>query len=263
MRRFPTTLLVLAALAAVAPAARGSDEILRIETAYLQAADHRPDRQDPSDRLAKPQPLQVALGVEPTPGTGRVPPGREHFYGQLDLGARPLPLVLAVQADGVDAVLDLAGTQARERGREGRSQGRAVVRWTFPGLALGAARVDVAVHRTAPDHQAVLVRGEAPAPITLSPSPRAGCRLFAPDTPVVGHGQVDGIDVAFARGEAERLTLLYDRNRNGVVGESGEVLPVPVAGRDGETTYWQAEGVAFPAGPAGVAFQEIPGEVVA
>lgn len=85
--------------------------------------------------------------------------------------------------------------------------------------------------------------------------------MFDASTRAVAFAQAEGVTLAFVRGAADRMTLLYDRNRNGVVGESGEVLPMPVAGRDQDATYWQVEGVALPSGATALAFQEIPGEV--
>ena len=50
-------------------------------------------------RLAKPQAAELALTTTPPPGTGRVPAGRERFYGSLDVGGKALPFVMAKKRD--------------------------------------------------------------------------------------------------------------------------------------------------------------------
>ncbi|MFV1959171.1 MAG: hypothetical protein ACC662_07130, partial [Planctomycetota bacterium] len=132
------------------------------------------------------------------------------------------------------------------------------VRWRFPEIALGPAGVAVDVEALPPAYQAVLV-GKKPTPLEVTTSPPAGAGAVS----VPGRVRYLSVPVgdrtapvAMVRGAGERLTLLVDRNGNGVLGESGEVLPVPVAGREAGALYWQADRVPLGSREGSLAVQE-------
>lgn len=273
MRMFATTATLLGVIFLTQGPNSGaeSEPLVQVPTQQLDIADHRPNRADPADRVAAPKPATLVLQRAPLPGTGRVPQGRSRHYAAVGEGARAQrlvfvergggKLVLAWDPDG-DGNLGGPGAEQVLDGRKGKAQGRPALKYLFRGVRLGAAPADVAFQLVAPEHQAVLVDpavSEDPQPIALTVAPPAGVQALAAGLGAARYGRVDGYAVAFVRGERDRLNVIVDRNENGVLGDSGELVPAPVAGRDGDATYWQVEGVRIGARTVTLALQEIAG----
>ncbi len=252
--------------------ARAAGDALRVPTTYVTSAEERGLANDVHQRLAEGPQVPIALSAKVPAGTARVPAGTLRRYGSLEAGGRAWPFVLAADASG-QGVLALdpdgdgsyggPGAEARTTGRAVKSRGRAATRWTFPDLPFGPARTSFEILDVGPERKAVLVTSDGAEPLALAEKAPEGVRPVGGDWLVcyalVPSGGSD-VPIAFVRQGDERLTLLVDRNGNGTLGETQEVVPVPFAGREETAKYWKVEDVEIGASRLTLAFQEVAGE---
>lgn len=270
MRRFcPLVLsMVLAILTVAAVLPAGADEdAIRVPTRFVTGLQHA--NEAAGDLLAEAQITgSAALLPSAPPGFGAVPPAPSLRYGSFVVGSRTFFVALGPKDDG-SAVLavDLDGDRnlrggaevATVSGRASRSGGRPILKWKFPAQVLGTMKLEVAFQQLARTWNAVLLAA-APQRLELTDGPPAGSRaVVAPGA--IRYASIPtaegAVAVAFVRGDGERLTILADANRNGVIGDGGETIAAPIQDRDVGSIFWKTGDVTLGGSTVAFAYQEI------